>query len=141
MKTPSKQIHQIAQELEAGMKVFINRENLDTRSILDWEDSYGVSEFWEEELEKIENEWTDYVIITKMETREAFKIMADFIDEVDDDRLKEDLIKILNRKSPFANFKEEVETSSCRQRWFEFRTKKYEDYVKEQLKQENIKFE
>jgi hypothetical protein len=51
-----------------------------------------------------------------MESWEAFQIMEDFIEE-----LTEDLITILNRKSPFANFKAEIESSSSQQKWFDFR--------------------
>ena len=141
MKLTSKQINEIAPNLETGMKVFINRESLEIRTILDWDVMYGDSGIWEEELEKIENEWADYIVIEKLESRESFRIMADFIEEVDDKKMQEDLIKILNRKSPFANFKAEIESSSFRQEWFNFRTKKYEDYVKEQLDYEGIEYE
>jgi len=132
MKITPKQINEIAQELEAGMKVYINEETLEIRSILDWEDITD-NELWEEELEKIENEWSDIAVIEKMESWEAFRVMEDFIDEVEDERLSEDLAKILSRKSPFANFKAEVETSPYRQKWFDFRLRKYEEYVKEKL--------
>jgi len=140
MKLTAKQINEIAQELEAGMKVFLNRETLEYKSVLDWDDMVD-PEIWEEEIEKIENEWTDYIVINKMESRDAFRVMEDFVDEIDDQRLKEDLIKILSRKSPFANFKAEIESSEYRKKWFAFRIKCYEDYVKEQLKDENIEFE
>jgi len=141
MKLTAKQINEIAQELVAGMKVFINRENLEIRTILDWDDMYGDTELWEEELEEIENEWTKYVVLEKMKSGEAFTIMEDFIEEVDDERLQQDLIKILNRRSPFANFKAEVESSEYRQQWFDFRDRKYEDYVREHLEEEKIEFE
>jgi len=68
-----------------------------------------------------------------MDTREAFRVMADFIDEIEDSKFQEDLIKILSLRSPFANFKAEVETSEYRELWFSFRTKKYEDYVRDIL--------
>jgi hypothetical protein len=140
MKLGSKEIKAIAQELEAGMKVYLKKETLEFKSVLDW-DNMNDPEFWDEELDKIENEWTDYIVLTKMESYEAFQVMEAFIDEVDDPGLKNDLIKILSRKSPFANFKAEVESSSHRQKWFDFRTLKYEEYIKEQLDLENIEHE
>jgi len=97
--------------------------------------------FWEEEIEKIENQWDDYFVIEKLESREGFKIMAAFTDEVEDERLREDLIKILNRKSPFANFKDEIDSSAYRQKWFKFRTQKHEEYVMDMLESEGIDFE
>jgi len=53
MRITAKQTHDISQDIQTGMKVFINRENLETKSILDWDD-FGDTELWEEELEKIE---------------------------------------------------------------------------------------
>jgi hypothetical protein len=141
MRLKSKQIVEIAQDLEAGMKILINREDLEIRTILDWDDMHGDNEIWQEELEKIQYEWSDYVVFTKMESREAFEIMEAFVDEVQDKRMQEDLIKILNRRSPFANFKAEVESSEYIQEWFDFRLNKYIDYVKDQLESEKIEFE
>lgn len=140
MKLSAEVIHKIAQELEAGMKVYLNRKTLEFEPVLDWDD-ISDTDFWEKEARKIERKWKDHIIITKMESREAFQVMENFIDEVDDPRLKEDLIKILNRRSPFANFKMEVESSSHRQQWFDFRTRCYEDYIREQLDEENIEYE
>ena len=109
MKISQKQIGEIAESLECGEKVFINRETFEIRTIFDFTDSYGDTEIFEEELEEIEREWTDYVVLSKMESWEAFKIMEAFINEIDDERLAENAVKILNRKSPFANFKYEIE--------------------------------
>ena len=97
MKITTKQINDMAQELEAGMKIFINKDTLEYRTILDWDDLMD-PEPWEEEMEQIESEWSNYAVIEKMNSSEAFKIMEDFVDEVKDSKLKEDLIKILNRK-------------------------------------------
>jgi len=141
MKLSARQINEIAQELEGGMKVFVKRENLEIKSIFDWEESYGDNEFWEEEMETIEREWSDYMTLTKMESWEAFQIMEDFVDEIDDESMKESLRKILGRKSPFANFKAEVESSAYRQNWFDFRQKKYEDYVSEELRMSDFEIE
>jgi len=141
MKLTAKQINEIAQDLESGMAVYINKETLEIRTILDWDEMYGDTEVWEEDLEKIEDEWSDYAVITKMESREAYRIMEDFVGKIEDERIQENLYKILNRKSPFANFKDEIESSEYREQWFEFRTMKHEEYVREQLEAEGIEFE
>ena len=93
MKITSKQINEIAQELEAGMKVYINKETLEIKPILDWEDTYAVTGFKEEELEEIEEHWSDFFVIEKMESWEAFKIMEEFAELVDDKELSNELIK------------------------------------------------
>jgi hypothetical protein len=140
MKLTSKQINEIAQDLETGMKVYLNKETLEFEAVLDWDDMTD-PEPWDEIIERIENEWTDVVVFEKLKSRDGFQIMEDFVDEIDDQRLREDLIKILNRKSPFANFKDEIESSDYRQMWFDFRTKKHEEYVKRQLDDEKIEYE
>jgi hypothetical protein len=140
MKITAKQINEIAQQLEAGMRVFLNRDTLEFKSVLAWDEMLD-PEPWEEITETIENEWPDAIILEKMESREAFRVMEDFIDEIKDSKFQEDLIKILNRRSPFANFKAEVETSVYRELWFSFRTSKYEDYIRDQLSSEGINCE
>lgn len=139
MKLTSKQINEIAQDLEAGFKVYLNKETLEFEAVLDW-DEMTDSELWDEIIEKIKNEWTDVMIFEKFDSREAFHMMEDFLDQIDDKKLKEDLINILNRKSPFANFKYEIESSKYQQQWFDFRTMKHEEFVKRQLDLENIEY-
>ena len=140
MKLTSEHINSIAQELEAGMKVFINKETLEYNSIPDYDDMADY-EFWNEEIEKIEREWADYIVITKLDSYSAFKIMEGFLDEIEDQNLKEDLARILYRKSPFANFKIVIESSKFRKAWFDYRTKRHEEYVREQLDYEKIEHE
>ena len=141
MKIQTEQIHSISQDLQCGLKTFVNKETYEIKSIIDPDNPYSEPEFYEEELEKIENDWTDFAVIEKMESWEAFKIMEDFVDEIENEKLKQDLTKILNSKSPFANFKAEIETSQYRQKWFDFRDKKYEEFVTNQLKSEKIEVE
>ena len=141
MKINSTQIQEIIDGLLAGFNVYINKETLEIANIPDIDELYGDTELWEEDITRIESEWLDYALITKMESREAFRVMESFIDVIDDIRLKEDLKKTLNRKSPLANFKAEIDDSEYRQKWFDFRNVKYEEYVKEQLEIEDIEFE
>ena len=141
MKISGKQIREISQDLQCGLKTFINWETGEIKSILDLNDVNSDPETWEEELDKIKNEWINYSVIEKMESWEAFQIIDDFVEEIKDERLKGDIVKILNRKSPFANFKTEIELSSYRQNWFDLRDLKYEKYVRQKLKEEQIRIE
>lgn len=53
MKITSQEINEIAQEVEAGMKVCINRETFEIRPILYCED-INDNVFWMEEVEEVE---------------------------------------------------------------------------------------
>lgn len=136
-----KQIDEIAQEIEGGMKVFINLKTHEIKTIFDWEDSFGDTEEWEEEQAAIEDEWTNFAVITKMKSREAFRAMENFIREIYDVDLQQNLVRVLERKRPFAHFKEVVESSPYRKNWFDFRFSAAKDYVKEQLESEGFKIE
>ena len=82
MKITSKQINEIARELEAGMKVFLNRDTLAFQSVLDWDEMFD-AEPWEEI----------------------------------------------------------IESSAYRELWFSFRTRKHEEYVRDQLGNKGIECE
>jgi hypothetical protein len=137
MQLKKSQIRQIAEELETGMNVYINRKDLEIRTIYDYTDAYGDTEFWEEEYDKLVAEWSDFIVIEKLESDESFRIMQDFANKVDNDNLRQ----ALHRKRPFANFKAIAENSKYRDEWFEFKTQKHEDYVKTMLELQNIAFE
>ncbi|HPB03038.1 MAG: UPF0158 family protein [Bacteroidales bacterium] len=139
MKVTSAQINEIAQMLEGGMFVYINRETFEMEFIPDLDD-FGDSELWEELHNKVTEEWNS-LVIEPMETWESFKIMENFIYELPDKKFQQNLIEILNRKRPFAHFKAAIDNSDYRQQWFDFKEKMYEEYVKQQLEAEHIEFE
>jgi Uncharacterised protein family (UPF0158) len=136
-----KQIDEIAQEIEAGMKAYINLKTHEIKTIFDWEDSFGDTEEWEEEQEAIEKEWTNFAVITKMESRESYRVMENFVKEIHDVDLQQKLVRVLERKRPFAHFKEVVESSAYRKNWFDFRFCAAKDYVKKQLESEGFKID
>jgi len=141
MKINATQIHDISQELQSGLQTYINTETYEIVFLVDPNDPYVDSPVWEEELEKIETEWAKYIVIKPMASWEAYKIMEDFVNEIENGALKISLLKALVRKRPFAHFKAIVETSEYRQMWFDFRDRKYEEYVVNQLKEEGLEIE
>ena len=98
MKITAIQINEFAQYLQTGTNIYINRDRLEIRTVIDLDSNYGDTEYWEDELEKIQAEWPDYIIIEKMSSHEAFEVMEDFIDQVDDPVLKSLLSTYLRRK-------------------------------------------
>jgi len=139
MKVTSAQINEIAQMLDCGLNAYINRETLEMDFIPDM-DRLDETELWEEHYIKVTEEWNSFVI-EPMQSWDSFKIMEKFVDEIPDEILQQNLIKILSRKSPFANFKAEIDDSDYRQQWFDFKQKMYEEYVMTQLEIEKIPFE
>ena len=140
MKITAQQIAAISEDLQCGFNTYINRATYEVKSILDIESLYGDTEIWEEELEKLEKEWKNFFVIFKLKSWGFFKIMEDFVNEVDED-LQRVLVRILNNRRPFAHFKASVEDSRYRQDWFDFLNINYEKYIRERLEEEGIVFE
>jgi hypothetical protein len=129
-----KVIDNIADNLLAGFICFFNPETLEVEDIPK-DLAYDPEEFemitgetWESAGIKHE-EWDKCIEIEPMESRDSFKVMEYFVDEIDDQQMQNKLINALRRHRPFANFKHIVENSDYRQQWFDFRQKQWELYA------------
>jgi hypothetical protein len=73
-------------------------------------------------MEKLENNIDLYFEVDKPESRDSFKMMADFVDTLSDsNRLKSQLIRALENRKPFRGFKFIIDNSQAiRQEWFHF---------------------
>lgn len=140
MKLSNLTVNEITQFLLTGNTVYINKETLEVREVIDSDNQFGFEEdpCRREMIEKIENEWTEYAVIPSMCSVDAFEVMIAFLEEVEDMDFQYKLNKILQRKSPFTNFKFEVEHSAYRQNWLDFRERKYREYLLEMLELEGL---
>lgn len=135
MEVPQDILNDIADNMEAGFKCFLHRKTLEVVTYLD-QDQYPDmdSEVWQEEIDKIFNDRENYIEIENMNSSESFKAMEDFVETVDDNILKIQLIQALENKKPFKNFKYQIDNSGgYREQWFAFRTNKNIDWIKRQL--------
>ena len=128
-------IREIAEQLDCGFRVFIHRTTgrmlfvPEEDSILD----EGM-DAWNEALEELESNASDYYEVDKWTSREAFEAMQWFADQVTDPRLRGRLTGALERKKPFREFKQViVGTMDARQQWFDYKGKWQQDFVARQL--------
>lgn len=136
MTTPtSNQIKEIADQLDCGFCCYYNTTTGEIISIPDFEDSMSdLEEFYGEDLAKIKKDKKNYVIITKPSSREGFKIMEDFAEQLSNKMLQEELLRALDKKRPFAHFKAIIECAGdYRQLWFDFKLMKLQAYVMDQI--------
>ena len=112
IRLADKQIKEIAESLDCGFKCYLNRKTNEIKSILD---SDNLTEYdedpWKEDIEEIEKHPDDYVEFAGMESRDAFQVMVDFTDQVNDMNLKEKLYHALNNRNPFRYFKWRIDNS------------------------------
>ena len=131
-------VQEIADSLLAGFVCYFNLDSLEVESLpkmlLEDPEEYELmtGESWESE-EKKHEKWKNYIEIAPLDSSEAFRIMENFAEQVEDQHIQNKLISALNNRRPFANFKMLVESSEYREHWFQFRQQAYERHVWDQI--------
>lgn len=140
LKLKKAQLEDIAEDLDCGMRCFYNLKTGEIKTILNFDSWIDADEeLWEDVTNEIENNQADYVEFEGFDSHDSFRIMVDFAETVDDARLQHKLINALNRPKPFQNFKWHIDNSGeYRQQWFDFKKKRYIQWVQEQAELKNL---
>lgn len=133
------QIKEISEQLECGFRAFYHKQTSELIFVPDKNRHIGIeTDAWQDDLDKLDENLLDYHEIYAMESRDSFRVMADFAEQLNDAKLQDKLVKALNRKKPFREFKFEIDNSGeQRQHWFNFKNKRYIEWTEEQLKRQN----
>lgn len=139
LKLTKEQINEIYQDLDCGLRCFLNTETGEIKSIPDFDSNpYAEEEMWEEEIDKIDSNPDKYVELEEMSSRDSFRMMEEFADEVDDKTIQKLLLDGLSRPKPFHNFKFVIDNSGeYRDKWFEFKEKRICEWIVEQIEDYN----
>lgn len=134
--TTTNNIKEIAEHLDCGFRAFINKTTGLLLFVPDEKYLIGIDlDPWNEELEQLENNFTDYYEIDIWTSNEAFEIMSEFADQVSNNKLQTRLFDSLRKNKPFREFKFVIDNSGdFRQQWFDFKNKWQQDFVTRQLK-------
>ncbi|MBK9249605.1 MAG: hypothetical protein IPM69_16180 [Ignavibacteria bacterium] len=134
MTLTQEQVHDIAQELDCGFRCFLHSETGELLSIpVEAFNGTMDTEFFEEDLEKLEENFLEYREIPRMESHDSFRIMEEFAEELTDNkRLQNRLLDALGQRKPFRGFKDIIDDSGdYREMWFAFKNQKLEDWVRD----------
>ena len=132
----NQQIKEIAEQLDCGFRSFWHKPTGELLFVPDLNNSaYVDTEFYENDLEKLDNNFGDYIEIEKPNSSDSFKIMANFTEQLNDhDKIKNVLIKALNKKKPFREFKFAIDNSGVyRQQWFDFKNAQLKQWVSDKF--------
>ncbi len=135
-----KEVHDIAEMIDCAHICFLNTDTFEhidiPQGIFEDLDGYDDEGLWQKELDRIDS-WKNVLRFEPPQSNESFKIMEQFVHQLDDEKLQNKLINVLERRKPFANFKHLVDNSDSRQDWFDFKQAKLEELVFEQFNIEN----
>jgi DNA-nicking Smr family endonuclease len=129
-------IKEIAQELDCGFDCYYNSKTDEIVTIPNFGEMMDEDEFrdaFRAELKKVKENKTDFIKIEVLESFESFKIMERFVSQIADEQFQAELENILERKKPFQNFKNRIDNSDFRQKWFDFKINELEKNVVNQL--------
>lgn len=132
----SEQIKEIAETIDCG---FVCHWNIKSNRLIfipsNDEFEYDDSGAWDEDIKELELNSSEYREIEQLDSRESFRLMEDFTDELPDNtRIKVTLIEALNKRKPFREFKYAIDNSGeYRQLWFHFKNQKMIEYVKDSI--------
>jgi len=116
-----------------SMRCFINQETMEVE-IHAGEYDYDVTGEGDTAQEALDNP-DKYLPVESVSTREAFRVMEDFVEAVHDKHMKQRLTDALNGRKPFANFNHLVHTTNVRQQWFDFENRAYTEMAKEWIEE------
>lgn len=127
-------VRKTAGAIDCGLICFINPATLEMedvpKSLL--EERFFTENDEEEEDDELDlqhTNWEKCISVDPPESHESFEIMENFVQEVDDKKLQKQLINALENRHPFANFKNTIDNSDYREKWFAFKLSKLEEYV------------
>lgn len=134
-------IHNIAESIDSGFVCYLNPDTMKYVKVpCEFYDGFYLEDdddIWQEELKKVDN-WDKKIKIEPLKSHESFKIMEGFVDKIPDDILKNKLLNALERRKPFANFKNLIDYSDFRQEWFKFKQLYIEEFIYDLLKEEDF---
>lgn len=129
------QIKDLSEQLDLGFQAFFHKTSdellfvPDPNRFIDMDMSS-----WEEELNKLEEDFMDYIKIEGMDSNEKFQVMADFTEELDNKKLRDKLVSALNKHKPFREFKFVIDNAGeYRQMWFDFKNLRNIEWTEDQL--------
>jgi hypothetical protein len=95
----------------------------------------------EEIVKKIEEEPDRYKGIPTISSSEAFQIMEDFIETVQDDEIRDALYDAIDGRKPFYHFKETISDYPEEElRWYDFKENVIRNWAREWLRENGVEF-
>ena len=133
MKFSIKNIYDFAQAHDLGSDVFINNR---TGEIIEIPNPIRrpyaeLEDFFAEDIEKIEANWHEITKLECPDSSESFDIMASFIDNLHQSKIKEQLTVAISKSKPFRKFNHIIHNCDERENWFEHKRLELENRVAE----------
>ena len=128
-------IKEIAEMLDAGMVCFYHKTKGEMEYYPDEFRGGSIdNELWNEVVDKVDENYGDYLRLEGMSSFEGFKVMENFISEIEHIPTHNKFIDAISRKKPFRQFSDLLlYYPELRKQWFVYKNECYIEFVKEQI--------
>lgn len=133
-------VSEVAMAMESGgdgIDWFLDLKTGDVFPVL--ED--GVCDDEDLSAERVEKDPERYVGIERVDSREGFRLMEEFVDSMEEGEAKRSLLRALGMRGPFRCFKDTLlDFGEVRDRWFVFYNGEMERLAREFLEGAGVEF-
>jgi len=129
-------IKEIAEQLDMGMKCYYHIQTGELEYYPDELKGHAGfdEELWEESINKVEENYQEYIRFEGMESHESFSIMEDFISMISEEKILRRFEDAIGYRKPFQNFKQLLLSyPDLREQWFAYKDRRFIEFVKEQV--------
>ena len=105
------------------------------------EDSWNWDEEDKEMAELMDMEWDRFIRLPEKYEIHEYRIMEDFIDELNDQKLQMELYRAIQGRGAFRRFKDKIRYSGIEQQWYDYQNNAYREFALRWCKENNIRCE
>ena len=105
------------------------------------EDSWDWDEEDKEIAELIEMEWDRFIRLPGKYEIHEYRIMEDFIEELDNQRLQTELYRAIQGRGAFRRFTDKIRYEGIEQQWYDYQNNSYQEFALRWCKGNNIRCE
>lgn len=134
-------IKEIAEQLDLGMKCFYHIPTGELEYFPDELKGHAGfdEELWEDSINKVEENYLEYIPFEGMESHESFRIIEDFVSMIADEKVRQRFEDAIGYRKPFQNFKQLLlGYPVLREQWFAYKDQCYIEFVKGQAEAYNF---
>lgn len=124
-------LQEVADLLDMGFVVFVHKRTFEVLSYPHpdrWGELEAIDEY-EAIRSRIEEAAGDFIEIALPSAKDAFRMMQDFANQVQDERLRTRLLEALRSPKPFRYFRHMVESSDEAEAWTAYRLARIKEYA------------
>ena len=105
------------------------------------EDSWNWDEEDKERAELMDMEWDRFIRLPEKYEIHEYRIMEEFIDELDDQKLQMELYRAIQGRGAFRRFKDKIRYAGIEQQWYDYQNNAYREFALRWCKENNIRCE